>query len=179
MTILSHDCPVPAFSKKSLFVIPASITKTATAAMRWRQPDRGLIFSNFLIGAAYGSIDVTRGFIPGCDTRSENGFSMDLTADILLMLCSFSLRVQFIAKAVVYGRVGVSMFPQDIRLREIYAYALLLNSQADEAFAVIGNVTKVTRNIAFLNVCVALQRTKSATNRQKAVRSYLNPERSS
>ncbi|MCP1846114.1 hypothetical protein ACVIHI_009107 [Bradyrhizobium sp. USDA 4524] len=107
--------------------------------------------------------------------RSEQYHS--LAADVLLLLSSFSLRGQFIAKAVLYGRVGVSMFPDDLRLREIYTYALYLDGRIDEAIDVIQSAQVDTPNVSFLKMRLALHASKPASERRAAVRSYLKAER--
>lgn len=102
---------------------------------------------------------------------------MRLAADILLLLSSFSIRTQFLAKAVQYGRAGVSMFPDDVRLRELYAYALYLEGRNKEAIEVIRPVTQPTPNVEFLKARLAFCDKQSASERSAAIRSYLRSER--
>ncbi|MCY1740486.1 hypothetical protein [Ensifer sp. SL37] len=99
---------------------------------------------------------------------------MDPAADILFMLSSFNLRVQFVRKALLYGRAGVTLFPQDIRFSEVYACALLLDGQIDEAATVLAAGGEVTRNMSYLRARVMLQENPSLNNAQVALRAYLH-----
>lgn len=101
---------------------------------------------------------------------------MFLAADVLLLLSSFSIRTQFIVKAVQYGRAGVVLFPDDLRLREIYAYALCLDGSFDEAAEIIGPVTQSTPNVEFLKLRLAFHGDRAANERSAAIRSYLKLE---
>ena len=101
---------------------------------------------------------------------------MDITADILLMLAAFSLKTQFIAKAAIYGRVGMALFPEDYRFREVLAYALLLDGKHEEATAVIDETQQDTRNIAYLKARLLMLGNHTMAERQNALRAYLDRE---
>lgn len=101
---------------------------------------------------------------------------MDITADILLMLSAFSLKTHFVAKAAIYGRAGVALYPEDHRFREILAYALLLENRLEEAASVIGEAHRETRNLAFLNARLLMLGDHSMAERQDALKTYLRKE---
>lgn len=99
---------------------------------------------------------------------------MKITADILLMLAAFSVKAQFFAKAVIYGRAGLVLFPEDHRFKELLAYALLLDGQLQEAAAVVGEPLHETPNLAFLKSRLAMLRDCPTSERQEALRNFLN-----
>ncbi|WP_273795103.1 hypothetical protein [Brucella intermedia] len=98
---------------------------------------------------------------------------MSVTADVLLVLSSLALRMQFLRKAICYARIGVSLFPDDIRLREIYAFALLLDGNMEEAEQVIDAVETESRNIAYLRVQTSMQIVSGSHEKRDAIRTYL------
>lgn len=102
---------------------------------------------------------------------------MNLAADTLLLLCSLSVRLRFISKAVLYGRVGMYLFPDDIRLREIYAYSLLLDGKTEEALHVLSETDEKTPNIAYLKARISLQDTSNSLNARDELRLYLQMEK--
>jgi len=98
---------------------------------------------------------------------------MNITADILLMLAAFSLKAQFTSKAVIYGRAGLALFPEDRRFREILAYALLLGGDLEGPASVLGEERRETRNLAYLEACLTILRGSAAAEGQTAIRAYL------
>ncbi|WP_147272281.1 hypothetical protein [Phyllobacterium salinisoli] len=101
---------------------------------------------------------------------------MDIVADVLLMLSSFALRTQFLEKATFYSRVGVALYPEDVRLREIYAYALLVDGKIAEAKDALESITSNSRNVAFLRMKILLQLSPPSGERQNAIKIYLRKE---
>ena len=101
---------------------------------------------------------------------------MNLAADTLFVLCSFSVRMHFISKAIIYGRAGIHLFPDDVRLHEIYAHALLLDGRAEEASHILSKVQEPTRNTAYLNARISLQDTNNELSAQDQLRLYLQME---
>ncbi|WP_420963879.1 hypothetical protein [Brucella sp. IR073] len=97
----------------------------------------------------------------------------DLAADVLLMLSSFALRTQFLDKAIFYGRIGVELYPEDVRLREAYAYALLLDGKTNEAADALREQTLNSRNIAFLRMKLLMQDEKPPGECRNAISTYL------
>jgi len=98
---------------------------------------------------------------------------MNVTADILLMLAAFSLKAQFIAKAVIYGRAGLALFPEDRRFREVLAYALFLAGELENSAAVAGEARRDTRNFAYVRARLAMLSGCSGAEGQSAIRAYL------
>lgn len=102
---------------------------------------------------------------------------MNLVGDVLLALASFALRTQFLNKAVFYGRIGVMLCPEDVQLREIYAYALLLEGRASDAAKILEGAASDSRNIAFLRMSVLMQEQQLSGKRDDAINAYLRWER--
>ena len=102
---------------------------------------------------------------------------MNLAADTLLLLCSLSVQMQFISKAILYGRVGVYLFPDDVRLREIYAYSLLLDGKIEEASHIVSEMSEETRNIAYLKSRIGLLEPDDISNAREQLRLYLRMEK--
>ncbi|WP_173932905.1 hypothetical protein [Chelativorans sp. Marseille-P2723] len=98
---------------------------------------------------------------------------MGITADVLLMLTAFSLKTKFFAKAIIYGRAGVALYPEDNRFREALAYGLLLEGETEEAAAVVSTIHRQTRNLAYLKAQLAMNEGHSEPERQEALRTYL------
>lgn len=99
---------------------------------------------------------------------------MNILADILLLLSSYSLRTNFVRKAVHYAKAGFDMFPDDLRLREIYAYALLMDDQVDEAERVASGNAEPSSNIAYvLARVVLLKGDATREQRKQALQKYL------
>lgn len=101
---------------------------------------------------------------------------MSIVSDTLYVLSALSLRGQFVEKALIYGKTGIALFPQDVRLFETYAYALLLSGQDEEAARVLNNAPDQTRNIAYLKARTALI-VGAAPKSREFVRSYLELSR--
>lgn len=125
-------------------------------------------FSDFRIGKDWL-------FFPNCCRAIHwNESDMDIAAEILLMLTAFSLKTQFITKAVIYGRAGAALYPEDHRFREMLGYALLLDGKLQEAAAVVGEGPHDTCNLAYLKSRLLMLGDHSTAERQEALRTYLN-----
>jgi len=99
---------------------------------------------------------------------------MDIAAEILLMLTAFSLKTQFVTKAIIYGRAGMALYPEDHRFREMLGYALLLDGKPQEAAEVVGETPHDTCNLAYLKSRFFMLGDYSTAERQEALRTYLN-----
>lgn len=103
---------------------------------------------------------------------------MSVVSDTLYILSAISLRGQFVEKALIYGKAGIALFPQDVRLFETYAYALLLSGRDEEAASVLNSAPEQTRNVVYLKARTAL--TAGAVPKSRDfLRSYLELGRSS
>lgn len=98
---------------------------------------------------------------------------MKKAADALYLLATFSIRAQQINKALTYAMNGVVLFPNDTRLIEIYAYALLLNGQYQEAEDVLASTDISTRNAEFLRSRTANLLDMPKEQRAARLRKYL------
>ncbi|WP_424978257.1 hypothetical protein [Leisingera sp. S232] len=94
-------------------------------------------------------------------------------ADTLLIFTSFSIRSGLLWKAETYGRLGLAMFPEDDRIREMYAYALLLNQKFSELSSVLGDARRPSRNFAYVKARLEMLTGSSDAARSEAVRSFL------
>ncbi len=98
---------------------------------------------------------------------------MKKAADILFLLATFSLRTGQIGKAMTYTSIGRALFPDDSRLIELHAYALMLHEQYDEAEALLGSTTASTSNLEFLRSRTAILLDLPKEERQSRLRRYL------
>ena len=99
--------------------------------------------------------------------------SRNETAEVLLMLTSFSLRVQKFTRAVFYGRVAHSLFPEDVAIAEMYAYALLLMGENEQAHKVVSKVTAETANLSLLRARLSILRKEDRSEQSSHLRKYL------
>ncbi|WP_176086034.1 hypothetical protein [Martelella sp. HB161492] len=76
--------------------------------------------------------------------------------NLLLMLTAISLRCGFVQKAVVYGKAGQQLFPDEARFLEMHAYGLLLDGRLDDLAVLLQDVDLQTQNIAYLRARLAI-----------------------
>ena len=98
---------------------------------------------------------------------------MKKAADILFLLATFSLRTGQIGKAITYTSIGRELFPDDQRLIEAHAYALMLHEQYQDADALLATTTASTRNLEFLRSRTAILLDLPKDERQRRLRRYL------
>ena len=94
-------------------------------------------------------------------------------ADTLLLFTSFSIRSDLIWKAETYGRIGLTLFPEDDRIRDMYAYALLLNQKFSELSSVLGDAKCPSKNFAYVKARLEMLTSSNDNARSEAVRSFL------
>jgi hypothetical protein len=99
---------------------------------------------------------------------------MKKAADTLYLLSSFSLRTSFVQKAEIYARVGHGLFPDDIRLIEVYAYALLLQGQYEKAEELLSEAPYSTANIEYLRSKTAMILKFPKEEKSRRIRNYLS-----
>lgn len=98
---------------------------------------------------------------------------MQKAADTLFLLATFSLRTGQIDKALEYTSAGYYLFPNDIRLIEAYAYALLLQREYVEAEAVLSQTQASTSNLEFLRSRSAILLDLPAEEKRTRLRRFL------
>jgi hypothetical protein len=98
---------------------------------------------------------------------------MKKAADTLFLLATFSLRTGQIGKALHYTSAGQHLFPDDIRLTEVHAYALLLQDRHDEAEALLSATPASTPNLEFLRGRTAILLGLPKDERRTRLRRYL------
>ncbi|TPW28851.1 hypothetical protein FJU08_16105 [Martelella alba] len=76
--------------------------------------------------------------------------------NLLLMLTAISLRCGFVQKAIVYGRAGQMLFPDEYRFLEMHAYGLLLDGRLDDLEELLAGIHLETRNLAYLRARLAI-----------------------
>ncbi|MDC0659533.1 hypothetical protein N6L27_16140 [Leisingera sp. SS27] len=94
-------------------------------------------------------------------------------ADTLLVFASFSIRSGLLWKAEAYGRLGLTLFPEDDRIREMYAQALLLNQKFSEVSGVLAGAKRPSRNLSYVRARLEMLTDGSEASRSEAVRSFL------
>ena len=99
---------------------------------------------------------------------------MRKAADVLFLLATFSIRTNLLDKAEIYGRAGHHLFPDDLRLIEVYAYALLLKGDVTGAETVLQATPTATRNLAFLRARVAMLAGRPIEEQRAGLRAYLD-----
>jgi Flp pilus assembly protein TadD len=98
---------------------------------------------------------------------------MKKASDILFLLATFSLRSGQISKAMTYARIGRELFPDDSRLIEMHAYALMLHEEYEQAEALLGSTNASTINLEFLRSRTAILLDLPKDERQRRLRRYL------
>ncbi|MCU0909944.1 MAG: hypothetical protein MUE98_00945 [Rhodobacteraceae bacterium] len=98
---------------------------------------------------------------------------MKRAADVLYLLSTFSLRTRLIEKAAIYASAGYRLFPEDTRLIEMHAYALLLQRKFEEAEEVLANTTASTPNLEFLRSRAAILLGLDPEEQRLRLRRYL------
>lgn len=98
---------------------------------------------------------------------------MKRAADVLYLLCTFSLRTRLIEKAAIYASAGYLLFPEDTRLIETHAYVLLLQQRYEEAEDVLSRTPASTQNLEFLRSRSAILLGLPEEERRQRLRRYL------
>lgn len=98
---------------------------------------------------------------------------MKKAADTLFLLATFSIRAGQISKAMEYTTAGRLLFPDDLRLIELHAHALLLQDRYDEAEALLSATPASTRNLEFLRGRTAILLDLPKDERRARLRRYL------
>ena len=99
---------------------------------------------------------------------------MKRVADLLCILTMFSIRADFHEKALRYSRTGYSLFPEDIRFLELYAYALILSEDYSTADQILANAKGSTCNTALLQSRVAVMLGLSKDEKRSRITRFLN-----
>lgn len=98
---------------------------------------------------------------------------MRRAADVLYLLATFSIRTNFLDKALIYAKSGYQLFSADSRMVEIYAYTLLLKGDYVTADEVLQSTTKTSRNLLFLRTRTAIVLGRPENEIQATIRAYL------
>jgi hypothetical protein len=96
--------------------------------------------------------------------------------EVLLMLASFSLRVQMFKRAEIYGRCGHSLFPTDTAICEMYTYALLFLGEYDLAAQVLSKSSQETANMSLLRARISMLRNDGTSEKAVQLRKYLQKQ---
>jgi hypothetical protein len=99
---------------------------------------------------------------------------MKKAADTLFLLATFSLRAGQIGKALQYSGAGRQLFPDDLRLIELHAHALLLQGDHAGAEATLSETQASTPNLEFLRGRTAILLDMPKDERRARLRRYLS-----
>lgn len=99
---------------------------------------------------------------------------MKKIADTLLLLTCFSIRAGYLQKAEIYSEQAVRLFPDDIRILEVRAYALLLHGHYKEAEALLSATSDSSKNLEYLRVRTAILLSMSEIECGYRIRKYLS-----
>ena len=94
-------------------------------------------------------------------------------ADTLLVFTSFSIRSGLLWKAETYGRLGLALFPEDDRIREMYAFALLLNQKFSELSSILAGAQRPSKNFAYITARLEMLTGSSEAAGSEALRNFL------
>lgn len=95
------------------------------------------------------------------------------TADILLLLASYSVRVSMFDKALAYSEVAHILFPDDSAILELHVYALFCVGRYEDALARLAPCEAQSPNLSYLRARLAIMTSASDTEIGEHLRSYL------
>ena len=81
---------------------------------------------------------------------------MNKVADILFLLATFSLRASYLEKAEIYARAARTLFPNDLRIAEVFALVLITRGDLDAAADVLEDSTLDSANAHYLRTRLSL-----------------------
>jgi hypothetical protein len=94
-------------------------------------------------------------------------------ADLLCVLTMFSIRAAFYKKAVLYAHCGYLLFPEDTRLIELYAYALVQSEDYETAEDILSRSTATSANLEYLRSRVSIMLALPSPNQTERIRKFL------
>ncbi|MFK4064119.1 hypothetical protein [Brucella anthropi] len=94
-------------------------------------------------------------------------------ADAMVLLLSFSIRSGFVSKAIIYARASMTLFPDEMRLRELCCYAHMLDGDLDRTSELLDGYSHETHNLAFARLSVDIQKAVSEADKIASLQAYL------